>query len=93
MFATGPAGRSRAPVHQSTSRTALPQVASPAVAFSPARGLGLARLAPPRLSLPRMTATLDEKSSVEATMERRAKSSSMDPTLMAVVGLPEGVAT
>jgi hypothetical protein len=43
-------------------------VASPAVAFSPARGLGLARLAPPRLSLPRMTATLDEKSSVEATM-------------------------
>ena len=66
------------------------------VAFSPARGLGLVFLSPPRLTggLPRMTATLDEKSSaVEASLERLTKSSSMDPALMAVVGLPEGVAT
>ena len=71
-------------------------MASPAVAFSPARGLSLARLSPLRLTagLPRMTATLDEKSSaVEASLERLSQSSSMDPTLMAVVGLQEGVAT
>ena len=77
-----------------TYGTTLAQVASPAVAFSPARGLSLARLSPPRLTLPRMTATLDEKSSaVEASLERLSTSSSMDPTLMAVVGLQEGVAT
>ena len=79
-----------------TYGTTLAQVASPAVAFSPARGLSLARLSPLRLTagLPRMTATLDEKSSaVEASLERLSQSSSMDPTLMAVVGLQEGVAT
>ena len=66
------------------------------MAFSPARGLGLARLSPASMTggLPRMTATLDEKSSaVEASLERLATSSSMDPALMAVVGLQEGVAT
>ena len=66
------------------------------MAFSPARGLRLARLSPARMTggLPRMTATLDEKSSaVEASLERLATSSSMDPALMAVVGLQEGVAT
>ena len=41
-----------------------------------------------------MTATLDERStSVEAALEELSKSSSLDPELMKVVGLPEGIAT
>jgi hypothetical protein len=67
------------------------------MAFTPARGLGRARMAsgaPQRLARARMTATLDERgASVEAALQELSKSSSLDPELMKVVGLPEGIAT
>ena len=84
-------------MYQGRTWISFAQVATPAMAFTPARGLGRARMAsgaPQRLALARMTATLDERStSVEAALQELSKSSSLDPELMKVVGLPEGIAT
>ena len=84
-------------MYQGRTWIAFAQVATPSMAFTPARGLGRARMArgaPERLARARMTATLDERStSVEAALEELSKSSSLDPELMKVVGLPEGIAT
>ena len=84
-------------MYQGRTWMAFAQVATPSMAFTPARGLGRARMArgaPERLARARMTATLDERStSVEAALEELSKSSSLDPELMKVVGLPEGIAT